>query len=199
MSSPKWKTPLRTHRSIAAVAVKRSAALIACTLISGCDRPEPLGPVPPGGYDYAPIDYNRPRFPAATNVDVPPFHVDDTAKLPFLVMPPPVKVDLPLSFSGEIHHPNAEVQATFVRVAFFPLAEPGDKDPTRAGGMRGYAKGEDGYLKYRLEGRVPKSPGRYSIKLEVRHLITDPDVRSLPEEQRMTTTLVGEGELTVTK
>jgi hypothetical protein len=65
--------------------------------------------------------------------------------------------------------------------------------------MRGYAKGQDGDLTYRLEGRVPKSPGRYSIKLEVRHLITDPDVRSLPEEQRMTTTLVADGELTVTK
>jgi hypothetical protein len=119
--------------------------------------------------------------------------------LPFDVFPPPVQGDLPLSFSGAIHHPNEEVQATFVRVDFFPLPKPGEKDPTRAGGMRGYAKGEDGNLTYRLEGRVPKSPGQYSIKVEARHLITDPDVRSLPEEQRLTTTLVAEGELTVTK
>jgi hypothetical protein len=145
------------------------------------------------------MDYDRPRFPAAMNVDVPPFDVAGSAELPFVVLPPPVQVNLPLSFSGEIHHPNEDVQATFVRVDFFPLPAAGEKEPTRAGGMRGFAKGEDGDLKYRIEGRVPKTPGRYRIKLEVEHLITDPNVQSLPVEERLTTTLVAKGELTVTK
>jgi hypothetical protein len=119
--------------------------------------------------------------------------------LPFAVLPPPVQVNLPVSFSGEIHHPNEEVQATFVRVGFFPLPTASEEEPTPAGEMRGFAKGEDGDLKYRIEGRAPKTPGRYLIKLEVEHLLTDPNVQSLPLEERLTTTLVAEGELTVTK
>lgn len=189
---------VRVCNSFGSAAINRWLPLIACVLASGCDKPEPIGPVPAAGYDYSRIDYDRPRFPAATNIDVPAFFVGEAAELPFALTLPAIRYDLPISFTGEIHHPNDEVQASLVRVHIYPLPMRRDQErESPQGGMQGFAKGEHGELRYRLEGRVPKKAGRYLVKLEVWHLITDPEVRSLPAEQRMTTTVVAEGELLV--
>jgi hypothetical protein len=156
-----------------------------------------IGPEPDGGFDETPADYNVPQYPDAPVVPVPVFGRDQLSAVPFSIsfldMPPGRDV----AVVGKIVHPNTTVTGSLVRLGFYERPRPGESEGRRRGGFQGFAEGEGGRLAYRIEGQTPKTPGVYDVRIEVDHPILDEDVDELPVDERMTTTLIAEGQVVI--
>jgi hypothetical protein len=179
---------------------RRWSVVFSLSLVaSACGEHGPVGPEPIQGFDERPVDYDAPEHPDVPTVNVPLFSVHNSSELPFVVEFPAVQTGKVIALTGEIEHPNPQVSGALVQVAFYGPPSRGQTEKSRSIGGQDFAKGDQGRLAYRIEVHTPERTGRYAVQIEVQHPIVAPNIDSLPIEERMTKTVVAEGELVVTR
>jgi hypothetical protein len=140
-------------------------AVSAC--LTGCGY---TGAVPQGGYDTAPITYERtePRQPAdATILKIPVFdnsvYPDEPAGLP---EPRVWKRSMPIAFVGEVELFDDQTDVALIRIEMVPILADGEFGPLqRTEKWAPLVKGEE-RIRYRLDWRAPREPGRYHVAIK---------------------------------
>lgn len=172
----------------------------------GCS--DNVGVIPPGGTDETKVDpaaiakeeAEKRIDPNAERLSLPKVDFRNSEAFPVQVqnMFPIRKRGTAVKIVGEGVHPSPESLGAGVFVKFWPDGQ--DEVNVKhviQGGTHELTGTPTGEWSYELDGNLPPQPGRYGVRVEMFHLKVDPNVMELPTKDRVTTTVVMKGEVTV--